>query len=164
MLCAVGEALATDTNALEHTVARQLVHYERSVEHTRLLLLVGDDTADSVIIVEGESCCVINRPYEVRMRRVQHSHKVAERSAVAHRHSGHRRRFTLCAKGKLEESIIIMHTFFLPPVISLPFFCACISSSMVMKSVQICLMSALPVDDFSTCTTESFSGSFIDVW
>ena len=87
----IGETLAANTNAFEHTVARQLqctefgtatqsfgaakqlqhlVETERRVDHAGLLLLVGDDTTD-----------------EVRVRRVEHSHEVVERLAIQHRDS-----------------------------------------------------------------------------
>ena len=45
---AVGEALATNTDAFQHTVTGQLVHDQVSVHHTRRLHFVGDDATDKV--------------------------------------------------------------------------------------------------------------------
>ena len=58
---------AANTNALEHTVASELVEYETGLDETRGLLLVGDDATD-----------------EVRVSAVQHGHQLVEGLAVHH--------------------------------------------------------------------------------
>ena len=55
----VRETTATNPDALQHSVAGELVHDERGVGVARLLDLVGDDAAD-----------------EVRMSRVQVGHQL----------------------------------------------------------------------------------------
>ena len=45
-LSPVGETLAADPDALEHTVAGELVHDEEGVDEARLLYVVGHDAAD----------------------------------------------------------------------------------------------------------------------
>ena len=64
----VGESLTANTDTLEHTVTGQLVEDERGVDHSGLLLLVGDDATD-----------------EVGVGLVKHSHQVVQRLAVKHR-------------------------------------------------------------------------------
>lgn len=41
----VREALSADSDALQHTVTAQLVHYERILHGPRSLCLIGDDAA-----------------------------------------------------------------------------------------------------------------------
>ena len=51
----VGEAPATNPDALEHTVAGQLVHHKGGVEEKRRLVVVRHDATDEVGVgrVEG---------------------------------------------------------------------------------------------------------------
>ena len=51
----VGEAPATNPNALKHTVAGQLVHHKGGVEEKRRLVVVWHDATDEVGVgrVEG---------------------------------------------------------------------------------------------------------------
>ena len=44
----VGESLAADPDALQHTVTAQLVEHKVGVDQSRLLELVGNDAADEV--------------------------------------------------------------------------------------------------------------------
>ena len=44
----IREAFAANTDALEHTVARELIEDERRIDEAALLLLVRDDAANKV--------------------------------------------------------------------------------------------------------------------
>ena len=52
----VGEASSTDPDALQHTVAGELVHHQGGVQQARRLVVVGDNTTDEVR-VGGIQCC-----------------------------------------------------------------------------------------------------------
>ena len=60
----VGEAFAADPDALQHSVAAQLMEDEMGVDVARLLQLVGDDAADKV----GRG--VAQRGHQVAQRRL----------------------------------------------------------------------------------------------
>merc|ERR1719427_2229852 len=68
----VGQTQHANTDALQHAVAVELVHDERSVDVSRLLDLVGDDAAD-----------------EVRGSRVQVGHQLHQRLSVSSRDGHH---------------------------------------------------------------------------
>ena len=52
---AIGESLAADANALQHSIAAELKQYELSINESCTLHLIGDDAADKVwrCVAEG---------------------------------------------------------------------------------------------------------------
>ena len=52
----VGEASSTDPDALQYTVARELMHHKGGVQQARRLVVVGDNATDEVRI-GGIQCC-----------------------------------------------------------------------------------------------------------
>lgn len=67
----VGETFTANTDTFKHTVTGQLVHNQVSINHTRLLHLVGNDATD-----------------EVRLCRAQSGHQAVQLLLVGRRHSG----------------------------------------------------------------------------
>ena len=55
----VGESLSADTDALQDTIASQLVEDKVSIDEARPLHLVGDDAADKV------GCCIAEGGHEM---------------------------------------------------------------------------------------------------
>lgn len=81
---AIGKALAANANALEHAVARQLMHHQMRVDNAKRLLLVGNNAA-----------------HKVRMRRLERGHQAIDALAIHGRHGLERARLLTLAAAAL---------------------------------------------------------------
>lgn len=92
---AIGETLSTDTNALQHTVAVQLVEHQAGLQHTRLFLLVGNDATHEVWlrVAKVDHELVERFLQEIRQGKYSTSHVVhMGKTADDHRHETWKRK------------------------------------------------------------------------